>query len=90
VIVAAGVLMLVTARWWWHAVFGALIGFWIVGAGSLAGRLQPNLVSPDPGTVAGTVVMAAGLSVGAITGLLSMISAFRARRAARTSGAIPG
>jgi hypothetical protein len=88
-IVAAGVLVLVTARWWWHAVFGALIGLWIVGAGSLANQLQPNFVSPNPGTVAGTVVMATGLVFGTVTGVLSMVSAFRVRRTARTTGTIP-
>lgn len=53
-IVASGLLMLLTARWWWHAVFGAFIGFWIVGVGTLAGKLTPNLTSHNAGTVAAT------------------------------------
>lgn len=72
-IVGAGVLTFVTARWWWHAVFSALIGVWIVGAGSLANQLQPNLVSANPSTV----VMALGLVLGVVAGVASMISARR-------------
>lgn len=82
-IVASGLLMLLTARWWWHAVFGVFIGFWIVGVGTLAGKLTPNLASHNAGTVAGNVVMAAGLILAAIAGVRSMITARRTRRTAR-------
>src|SRR5579884_3264745 len=50
-ILACAALMLVTRRWWWHPLFAVLIAVWIVGAGTLAGKLLPNLVSPNPGTV---------------------------------------
>ena len=90
-IAASGLLMLVTARWWWHPVFGVFIAFWIVGVGTLANQLPPNLTSHNPGTVAGNVVMAAGLILAAIAGVLSMITALRTRRAARswTPGTVP-
>lgn len=78
-IVAFGVLMLFTARWWWHAVFGVFIAFWIVGVGSLANQLQPNLVSPNAGTVTGNAVMAVGLVLAFVAGLISMTTARRAR-----------
>ncbi|GAA1671863.1 hypothetical protein GCM10009765_21580 [Fodinicola feengrottensis] len=79
-IAACGVLVVLTARWWWHAVFGVLIAFWIVGVGSLADQLQPNLVSSNIGTVAGNVIMAAGLILAVVAGVLSMITGFRTRR----------
>ena len=83
-IIASGLLMLLTARWWWHAVFGVFIGFWIVGVGTLADQLTPNLTSHNPGTVAGNVIMAAGLILAVIAGVLSMITARRTRRTARS------
>ncbi|MFE0387694.1 hypothetical protein ACFW1F_26975 [Streptomyces bungoensis] len=83
-IAAFGLLMLFTARWWWHAVFGVFIAFWIVGVGSLADQLQPNLVSDNPGTVAGNVVMAAGLILAFVAGLVSMTAARRSRTSARS------
>jgi hypothetical protein len=83
-VVAAGLLMLLTARWWWHAVFGAFIAFWIVGVGTLADQLPPNLTSHNAGTVAGNVIMAAGLVLAFVAGVHSMITALRTRRAARS------
>ena len=82
-IVTAGLLTLLTARWWWHAVFGVFIGFWIAGVGTLAGKLTPNLTSHNPGTVAGNVVMTAGLVLAVVAGVHSMITTRRARSAAR-------
>lgn len=82
-IVGAGLLTLLTARWWWHPVFSVFIAFWIVGVGTLAGKLTPNLTSHNPGTVAGNVVMSAGLILTVIAGVLSMITARRTRRTAR-------
>lgn len=82
-VAGAGLLTLATARWWWNPVFAVLIAVWIVGAGSLADQMQPNLVSSNIGTVAGTVVMAAGLIAAAVAGLLDMIGARGARRASR-------
>jgi hypothetical protein len=79
-IAASGLLMLVTARWWWHPVFGVLIAFWIVGVGTLADQLPPQLTSHNPGTVAGNIVMAGGLILAAIAGILSMITARRTPR----------
>lgn len=81
-IVVAGLLMLATARWWWSSGFAVLIAVWIVGVGTLANQLPPNLVSPNPGTVGGTVVMAAGLVLAAVAGVLDLVSARRARRGA--------
>jgi hypothetical protein len=76
-IAGSGVLMLITARWWWHPVFGVLIAVWIVGVGSLADQVQPQLTSDNPGTVAGVVVMAGGLILTAVAGIVSMITARR-------------
>lgn len=79
-IAAAGLLALLTARWWWHAIFGVLIAFWIVGVGSLANKLQPNLFSDNVGTVAGNVIMAGGLILAAVAGVVSIVISFRSRR----------
>jgi hypothetical protein len=81
-IVAFGLLTLLTARWWWHPVFSVFIAFWIVGVGTLAGQLTPNLTSHNAGTVTGNVVMAAGLVLTFVAGILSMITARRTRRTA--------
>jgi hypothetical protein len=83
-IIAFGLLTLLTARWWWHPVFSVFIAFWIVGVGTLAGKLTPNLTSHNPGTVAGNVIMAAGLILTVIAGVLSMSTARRTRRTARS------
>ncbi len=83
-IIASGLLMLLTARWWWHAGFGVFIAFWIVGVGTLANKLTPNLTSHNPGTVAGNAIMAAGLILAFIAGVISMIAALRTRRTARS------
>lgn len=83
-IAAFGLLTLLTARWWWHGVFGAFIAFWIVGVGSMADQLQPNLFSDNPGTVAGNVVMSAGLIVAFAAGLVSAVTGRRNRKAARS------
>ncbi|MDR3033802.1 MAG: hypothetical protein LBV78_11980 [Kitasatospora sp.] len=83
-IVGFGVLMMLTARWWWHPVFGVLIAFWIAGVGTLAGELTPNLVSHNLGTVAGNAVMAAGLLLAFIAGLVSMTAGRRSRRVDRS------
>jgi hypothetical protein len=77
-IVGAGLLMLATARWRWHPVFGVLIAFWIVVVGALANQLTPNLFSPNPGTVAGNLIMAAGLVLAGVAGVAGMLSGRRA------------
>lgn len=74
-IVACALLAVVTRRWWWHPVFAVLIAFWIVGAGTMAGKLLPNLTSSNAGTVAGNVVMSLGLIVSFAAGLYGMIRA---------------
>ncbi|WP_405063307.1 hypothetical protein OG474_17170 [Kribbella sp. NBC_01505] len=68
-IAVAAVLTLLTSRWWWHPVFAVVIAFWIVGVGTLAGELTPNLTSNNPGTVTGNLVMSAGLITTFITGI---------------------
>ena len=80
-IVGAGLLMLLTSRWWWHPVFGVLIAFWIVVVGALANQLTPNLFSANPGTVAGNVVMVIGLAAAGVAGVIGMVKARRGRRA---------
>lgn len=82
VIIVFGLLMLFTTRWWWHPLFGVFIAFWIVGVGSMADKLQPNLVSHNLGTVAGNAVMAIGLALAFVAGLIGMTTARRARRTA--------
>ncbi|WP_328584697.1 hypothetical protein [Streptomyces sp. NBC_00370] len=84
-IVVFGVLVLLTARWWWHPAFGVFIAFWIVGVGTLAGQLTPNLTSHNLGTVTGNVVMTAGLVLAFVAGLLSMIGARRTQRTRRSA-----
>ncbi|MFF1819079.1 hypothetical protein ACFVWG_17390 [Kribbella sp. NPDC058245] len=79
-IVLAGVLAVLTSRWWWHPVFAVLIAFWIAGVGTLAGQLTPNLVSDNFGTVAGTSVMTAGLMATFIAGIRSAITARHTHR----------
>jgi hypothetical protein len=79
-ILVFGLLTLFTARWWWHPFFAAFIGFWIVGVGSIADKLQPNLTSHNTGTVAGNVVMAVGLTLAFLAGLISAAAGRRARR----------
>ncbi|WP_020659638.1 hypothetical protein [Amycolatopsis benzoatilytica] len=79
-IAVAGALSAATARWWWHAVFSVFIAFWIAGVGGISGQLTPNLLSSNPGTVAGNVVMTAGLLLAFAAGIASML---RARRLAR-------
>lgn len=86
-VVGAGLLTLVTARWWWHAVFGAFISFWIVGVGGLAGELTPNLFSSNPGTVSGNVIMSGGLALAFVAGIVSMVTALRTGRSARRAPA---
>lgn len=85
-IVAAGLLMLATSRWWWHPVFGVFIAFWIVVVGGLANQLTPNLFSPNPGTVAGNVIMAGGLLVAGVAGVASMVMTLRGRRSVSALG----
>lgn len=88
-IVLFGLLMLGTARWWWHPVFGVFIAFWIAGVGALAGKLWPNLVSHNPGTVAGNAVMTAGLVLAFVAGILDIRAARRIRKAGRAHSAPP-
>ena len=80
-ILGAGLLTLGAARWWWHPVFAVLISCWIVVVGGLAGQLTPNLFSPNPGTVAGNVIMSVGLALAGIAGVAGMV---RARRSGLT------
>jgi hypothetical protein len=82
-IALAGVLTLLTARWWWHSVFAVFIAFWIVGVGTLAGQLTPNLTSGNLGTVTGNVVMTIGLAVTFVAGIRSMLTTRRTQRPAQ-------
>ncbi|MDX6262568.1 MAG: hypothetical protein QOH84_4256 [Kribbellaceae bacterium] len=65
---------------------GLLVGIaglgiqWIVGVGTLAGQLTPNLTSGDLGTVTGNVVMAIGLAVTFVAGIRSMLTTRRPAR----------
>lgn len=88
-ILVFGLLTLLTARWWWHPIFAAFIAFWIAGVGTMADKMQPNFASHNPGTVAGTTVMAAGLALAFIAGLVSTRAARRTRKATRTRPAPP-
>lgn len=78
-IVAFGVLVVLTARFWWAPVFSVLISLWIVVGGWAAGQVTPNLQSGDVGTVAGNVVMLLGLAFAAVTGIVAIISGWQAR-----------
>lgn len=79
-LLAAAVLSLVTARWWWHPVFSVLIAFWIVGVGGISGQLTPNLLSSNMGTVAGNVIMSLGLILTFVIGIVGMVGSRRTRR----------
>jgi len=79
-VLVAAALSAATARWWWHAVFSVAIAFWIAGVGGISGQLTPNLLSSNLGTVAGNVVMTAGLVLAFVAGIASMV---RARRVTR-------
>ena len=78
-IAVCGALVVFTVRRWWAPVFAVLISLWIVLGGLAAGKLTPNLTSGDVGTVAGTAVMSLGLALAAVTGVVAMIGAWRAR-----------
>ena len=78
-IVVCGALVVILARFWWAPVFAVLISLWIVLGGWAAGQLTPNFTSDNGGTVVGTAVMALGLAFAAITGIVAMVGARRAR-----------
>jgi len=78
-IVVCGVLMVVLRRFWWAPVFAVLIALWIDLGGWAAGQMTPNFTSGNAGTVVGTAVMALGLAVAAVTGIVAMVAARRAR-----------
>ncbi|MFG1840037.1 hypothetical protein ACGFH8_16500 [Micromonospora sp. NPDC049175] len=77
-IVVCGALVF-TVRRWWAPVFAVLISLWIVLGGWAAGQLTPNFRSDNAGTVAGNVVMTLGLAFAAVTGIMAMLGAWRAR-----------
>ncbi|CCH17504.1 hypothetical protein [Micromonospora lupini] len=78
-IVVCGALVVFTVGRWWAPVFSVLISLWIVLGGWAAGQLTPNFRSDNAGTVAGNVVMSLGLAFAAVTGIMAMLGAWRAR-----------
>jgi Ca2+/Na+ antiporter len=46
----------------------------------MADKLQPNLTSHNTGTVIGNAVMAAGLTLAFVVGIISAVAARRAQR----------
>jgi hypothetical protein len=80
VIAVCAALVVVASGRWWAPVFSVLISLWIVLGGWAAGKLTPNLVSADAGTVAGNVVMTLGLAFAAVTGIVAMAAGRRARK----------
>jgi hypothetical protein len=78
-IAVCAALVVVASGRWWAPVFSVLISLWIVLGGLAAGKLTPNLTSGDAGTVAGNVVMLLGLAFAAVTGVVAMLAARRAR-----------
>jgi hypothetical protein len=79
VIAVCAALVVVASGRWWAPVFSVLISLWIVLGGWAAGKLIPNFRSADAGTVAGNVVMTLGLAFAAVTGVVAMVAARRAR-----------
>jgi hypothetical protein len=71
IIVFAGA-MLATSRWWWHPIFAVLIGLWITVGGTMAGQLPANLRSDNTGTIAGNLIMAAGLALAILAGIYGL------------------
>jgi predicted nicotinamide N-methyase len=70
-------LVVVASGRWWAPIFSVLISLWIVVGGWAAGKLTPNLVSANPGTVAGNAVMVVGLVFAAVTGVVAMVTGSR-------------
>jgi hypothetical protein len=73
-IAVCAALVVVASGRWWAPVFSVLISLWIVVGRWAAGELTPNLLSEDPGTVAGNAVMALGLAFAAVTGVVAMVA----------------
>lgn len=84
-IATCAALVVVASGRWWAPVFSVLISLWIVFGGWAAGELTANLRSGDVGTVAGNVIMALGLALAAVTGVVAMVVGRRARE-----DAVPG
>jgi hypothetical protein len=76
-IAAAGALTWFGRRWRWSPLAAVLMGLWIVVGGTLAGKLQENLTSGDTLTVAGNLVMAAGLLLAVVAGGTAIAGARR-------------
>jgi hypothetical protein len=73
-IVVAGLIVWLTRRWRVAPLAGVLIGIWITFGGVRSGLLMANLVSSNPLTVAGNIVMEVGLLGAAVTGIIAMIA----------------
>jgi hypothetical protein len=80
VIAVCAALVVVTSGRWWAPVFSVLISLWIIFGGLAAGELTANLLSGDPGTVAGNAVMSLGLAFAAVTGVVAIRAGRRARQ----------
>jgi hypothetical protein len=78
-VAAFGVLVVLTARWWWSPLLATLISLWIVGLG--VGFLIDNLENSNSGLVFGSAVMAVGLYGAAIAGIIGAVQRFRHRGA---------
>lgn len=80
-VAAFGVLVVLTARWWWSPLLATLISLWIVGLG--VGYLIENFENGNSGLVFGSAVMAVGLYGAAIAGIVGAVRRFRHRGAER-------
>lgn len=78
-IAVCAALVSVASGRWWAPVFSVLISLWIMLGGLAAGKLTPNFVSNNAGTIVGTAVMSLGLVFAAITGIVAMLAGRRAR-----------
>jgi hypothetical protein len=79
-IAVCAALVVVASGRWWAPVFSVLISLWIVLGGWAAGKMTPNFRSDNAGTVVGTAVMTLGLVLAAVTGVVAMVAARRARQ----------
>ncbi|TCO62256.1 hypothetical protein [Actinocrispum wychmicini] len=78
-VVGAAVLVWLDRRANWSPMAAVILALWIVIGGLAGGILLRNLASTNAGTVAGNVVMVAGLAVTAVAGVLAIAHNRRTR-----------
>ncbi|KAA8890783.1 hypothetical protein F3087_06000 [Nocardia colli] len=80
VIAVFAIAVALTARWWWTPLLATLIAAFIALGGLLGGALVNNLTSGNIATIAGNIILYAGLAIAAIAGILATIDSRRATK----------